>query len=99
MANVTDISLRDPPLRYKDLEKWLVKSLGDCKIVKDEFHFSRSRQAAPLWIWFERKTVLAHLFAGDTLYWGHVKLTRARVAKVIGASDGILAPSEELIKA
>lgn len=95
---LTDLALRQPPLADVEGVKRLVALLGDSEVVRDESHFSIPLHDAALRIWLERKMAMLRLNAGETLRRDHIKLTPAGLAKLIGASEGILAPYEALKK-
>lgn len=95
---LTDLALRQPPLTDLQGIKRLVALLNGAEVVKDESHLSVPLHDAALRIWLERKMAMLHLNAGDTLRRDHVKLTPAGLAKLIGASEGIMAPIDALNK-
>jgi hypothetical protein len=95
---LTDIALRKPPMTDVDAVKSLVELLKDAEVVRDDSHFSIPLQDAALRIWLERKMALLRLNSGDTLRRDHVKLTPAGLAKIIGASGGIVSPYDALKK-
>lgn len=93
---LTDLALRQPALSDLDGIMRLVSLLSDSEVVRDESHFSIPLHDAALRIWLERKMANLRLNAGDTLRRDHVKLTPAGLVKLIGASEGILAPIQAL---
>lgn len=93
---LTDLALRQPPLTDLDGIMRLVSLLSDSEVVRDESYFSIPLHDAALRIWLERKMANLRLNAGDTLRRDHVKLTPAGLVKLIGASEGILAPIQAL---
>lgn len=97
-AYLTDLALRQQPLTDPEGVRRLVALLSDSEVIRDESYFSITLHDAALRIWLERKMVILHLNAGDSLRRDHVRLTLAGLVKLIGESDGIVAPLEALNK-
>jgi len=95
---LTDLALREPPLSDFDAVKALVALLKDSEIVRDDKHFSIPLHDAALRLWLERKMASLMLNSGDTLRRDHVKLTPNALAKIIGASEGIISPCDAIKK-
>lgn len=93
---LTDLALRQVPLNDGDAVKRLIASLKDSEVVKSESHLSIPLDDAELRIWLERKMTILRLNSGDTLRRDHVKLTPSGLAKLLGASEGILSPYDAL---
>ncbi|MEW6694016.1 MAG: hypothetical protein AB1371_03525 [Pseudomonadota bacterium] len=93
---LTDLALRQVPLNDGDAVKRLIASLKDSEVVRSESHLSIPLDDAQLRIWLERKMAILRLNAGDTLRRDHVKLTPLGLAKLLGASEGILSPYDAL---
>ena len=95
---LTDLALREAPLSDPDAVKALVGLLKDSEVVRDDAHFSIPLHDAALRIWLERKMALLRLNSGDTLRRDHVKLTPNGLAKILGASEGIISPYDAIKK-
>ena len=95
---LTDLALREAPLPDREAVKVLVGLLKDSDVVRDDAYFSIPLQDAALRIWLERKMALLRLNSGDTLRRDHVKLTSNGLAKILGASDGIISPYDAIKK-
>lgn len=95
---LTDLALRQPPLYDLGGIARLMVLLNDAEVGRNASHLSVPLHDAALRTWLERKMAILHLKVGDTLRRDHVKLTPAGLAKLIGASEGIVAPYEALNK-
>jgi hypothetical protein len=95
---LTDLALREAPLSDLDAVKALVGLLKDSEVVRDDAHFSIPLHDAALRIWLERKMALLRLNSGDALRRDHVKLTPNGLAKILGASEGIISPYDAIKK-
>ncbi|ADR19066.1 hypothetical protein [Calditerrivibrio nitroreducens] len=93
---LTDLALRQMPLNDVNAVKRLIASLKDSEVVRSESHLSIPLDDAELRIWLERKMTILRLNSGDTLRRDHVKLTPSGLAKLLGASEGILSPYDAL---
>ncbi len=93
---LTDLALRQAPLTDSDAIKRLTALLKDSEVVRGESHLSVPINDAALRIWLERKMAILRLNAGDTLRRDHVKLTPLGLAKLLGASEGVLSPYDAL---
>jgi hypothetical protein len=93
---LTDLALRQAPLTNQDGIERIAALLSESELVRAESLLSILLHDAALRIWLERKMVILHLNAGDTLRRDHVKLTPSGLAKLIGASDGILSSYDAL---
>lgn len=93
---LTDLALRQSQLNDQEAISRLVKLLGGAEVVLNEPYVAIPLYDAALRIWLERKMATLYLNAGDTLRRDHVKLTTAGLAKLIGASEGIVSPIEAL---
>jgi hypothetical protein len=95
---LTDLALRNASITDREGVSRLVALLKISEVVRDDSHFSIPIHDAALRIWLERKMTSLILNAGDTLRRDQVKLTPAGLARIIGASDGIISPFEALQK-
>jgi len=93
---LTDLALRQMPLNDVNAVKRLIASLQDSEVVRSESYLSIPLDDAELRIWLERKMAILRLNSGDALRRDHVKLTPAGLAKLLGASEGILSPYDAL---
>ena len=93
---LTDIALRSPALNDVEALKRLGSELCQAEVTSDSNHLTIPLNDAALRIWLERKMSHLDLNAGESIRRDLVKLTPSGLAKILGASDGILTPFKAL---
>ena len=95
---LNDLALRQPQLPDLDAVKQLVVLLKNSEVVRSDSHLLIPLHDVALRIWLERKMTILRLNSGETMRRDIVKLTPAGLVKLIGSTEGILAPYEALNK-
>lgn len=93
---LTELALRQQPLKDTEAVARLVAELKKCEIVNYGTYFLLPLHDAALRIWLERKVATLNLNADATVHREMVKLTPIGLARILGASEGIAKPYDAL---